>query len=148
MNIDDLRTEWIDFMSNNINGTHIISLCTPDKYKNIRVFEKIKPNIYITVSVIEKYTRSVKIQYIVAGNTFEDIIYLPTSKSLATNVNDFNNKVGKKLNDWLILNNQTFLETEYKKYIDNTKLAVENLKKERIVSQREKKLKRIDGRRI
>lgn len=142
---DKFRTDWIDFMSQQITGVHSISLYVPDIYKN-GFFQKNRVTTDVNVSVVEKYNRSVKIEYILLGNKFEDIIYLPTSKSIVYIIDNLNGKLNKKINEWLFQNNPTFVKNEYKNYIENIKKGVENLKKERIRSQREKKIKRIDGR--
>lgn len=131
-------------MTDLINGSHKVSLYVPDSYKNKTFFKNISINV--DVIVIEKFNRAVKIEYIVLGNRFEDIIYLPVSKSVEYIINNFNGKINKNINEWLFQNNPTFVENEYKNYIQNLQISIENLKKEKIRTHREQKLKRINGR--
>lgn len=138
---NDFRKDWIDLMSKYIDSNHTVYLYTPDKYATNGFFTKIKASIKIQVSVIEKYTRSIKIQYTLVGHTFEDIIYLPTSSPITKVIDNFNDKLYKMINNWLKINDPNFVETQYA----NFKIGIPN-KKDRIVAQREKKLKRLDGR--
>ncbi|NPV13035.1 MAG: hypothetical protein HPY57_14815 [Ignavibacteria bacterium] len=137
-------------MADHINGSHRIPLYVPNIYKNQPLFAKNCVYINVDVIVTEKFSRSVKIEYIISGNKFTDIIYLPVNKSIEYIVNTLNDKLSEKINKWLAQNNQTFVENEYKIYIDDFKKSViksiENLNKERIRTHREQKLNRINGR--
>jgi len=143
---DDFRKDWIDLMSKFIGDIHHINLDVPDKYVQSTFFRKNPVKIDVKIDVIEKYSRSIKIQYIVAGNTFVDIIYLPTSQPITKTFDNFYDKVYKKINSYLKQNNTTFVENEYKNYIDNLNKSISNLNKERIVQKRKKKLDRLNGR--
>jgi len=142
---DKFRTDWIEFMSHQISGIHKITLYVPDIYKN-SFFKNSPIKIDIYICVVEKNNRSVDIEYIVLGNIFKDTIYLPTSKSIVYIIDNLNGKLNKKINEWLFQNNPTFVENMYKNYIENINRNLNNIKKEQVRTQREKKIKRIDGR--
>ena len=77
------------------------------------MFLKMKPKIKVKVNIVEKLTRSVKVEYTVLDKDFQDIIYLPTSKSLQTIISDTNKKISDKINEYLIENNINFILDEY-----------------------------------
>ena len=72
-----------------------------------------KPKFKVKVNIVEKLTRSVKVEYTVLDKDFQDIIYLPTSKSLQTIISDTNKKISDKINEYLIENNINFILDEY-----------------------------------
>ena len=140
---DNFRKEWIDFMSTKIECIYRIRLYIPDKVGQIQFLRKNPAKFNVDVKVIEKYTRSVKVQYDLFGNLFEEIIYIPTSKSIQQIINDTNNKIANKVNSWLKENNETFVENEYKKYSKSLHDGIEKIQFERLQKQREQKLNRI-----
>lgn len=107
------RKDWIFFMSNYVDGVYDITLYTPESLKNDTMFLKMKPKIKVKVNIVEKLTRSVKVEYTVLDKDFQDIIYLPTSKSLQTIISDTNKKISDKINEYLIENNINFILDEY-----------------------------------
>ena len=107
------RKDWIFFMSNYVDGVYDITIYTPESLKNDTMFLKMKPKIKVKVNIVEKLTRSVKVEYTVLDKDFQDIIYLPTSKSLQTIISDTNKKISDKINEYLIENNINFILDEY-----------------------------------
>ena len=105
--------------------------------------QKMPVRLSITVSVIEKFSRSVKIKFTLFGNDFEDIVYLPTSKSLQTIIDDTNKKISNKVNTWLKENDETFVINQYKNSNHMFFNSVERLLQEQKREKREQKLNRI-----
>ena len=138
---DNFRKDWIDFMSSKIECVFTINLYIPDSLKHI--LQKCPAKFKVDVKVIQKFSRSVKVQYNLFGNIFEEIIYIPTSKSVQQIIDDTNNKIGNKVNNWLKENQNTFVENEYKKYGDTFKNSIKKMQFERLQKQREEKLKKI-----
>jgi len=140
---DNFRKEWIDFMSTKVDGVYRVPLYIPDLLKNIQYMNKIPVKLNINVSVVEKYSRSVKVKFTLFGNDFEDIVYLPTSKSLQTIIEDTNKKISNKVNTWLKENDETFVINQYKNSNHIFFNSVERLLQEQKREKREQKLNRI-----
>ena len=140
---DNFRKDWIDFMSTKVDGVYNVPLYLPLDLKEFNHMKKMPPKINVVVSVIEKYTRSVKVQYNLFGNTFDEIIYLPTSKSLQTIIDDTNKKIYNKVNKWILENDETFILNQYKNSSKSLFSSIEKYQQEKLRKEREQKLNRI-----
>jgi hypothetical protein len=79
----DIREKYIDFMLENIIGTNI-RVQLPEPHEDGKLFwTKLGPTVYMNVelTVIEKYTRSVKFNFKFDRYDVEKIIFIPIESS-------------------------------------------------------------------
>jgi hypothetical protein len=101
INIDNIRSEFINIFYNHFKGNFNISL-----QRQLSTYSKfIKSNLFANVQPIEKYTRSIK--YKIKFDKYEEefIFYTSVNKSLEQMKYEFETKIQKIVIDTFIKNN-------------------------------------------
>jgi len=134
----EFREDWVDLMAKHMNSTIKIHLDRPEALQRT-IFMKMSATMDINVTVLEKYTRSIKVEFYVFNNRFEEIIYLPTSLPVASVLDKFEEKITKIVNDWLKENDKQFIVDKYKQKNKRIENIIDEFEKKKRFEEREKK---------
>jgi len=97
--MENITRRYVDFMASCIGESTGVFLSNPDKdYMKIdHTFAKLK--IPVDITVLDKYTRSVKLKLKFDRYEHEDIFYMPFESSPMSNLSKLDKKITKIVND-------------------------------------------------
>ena len=133
--MENITRRYVDFMASCIGESTGVFLSNPDKdYMKIdHTFTKLK--IPVDITVLDKYTRSVKLKLKFDRYEHEDIFYMPFESSPMSNLSKLDKKITKIVNDAYIKDGREdeireMYREERNKFANYLKTAIDNIKKD------------------